>query len=171
MDIKEALENACKAYSDFEEACEEARNAGYKNGYQDGCNDKQHDLEYDYAKGLEDAWECARSIINHEVPYEFWDLASGQSTFEVFKHYSAKGAIEKVKEYKEYKAKQTEIKFGDILENLVNGYKYIALRVDEDGYVNCIDQYGRASTQHKGNFKIIEHNPQMENTFEKIRED
>lgn len=48
----------------------------YKVGYADGCSDKQHDLEHAYAKGLEDAWECARSVINNEVPFEFWNLAS-----------------------------------------------------------------------------------------------
>lgn len=74
------------------------------------------------------------------------------------------------KEYERTQKQDNEIKFGDILESYVNGYKYIALRVIADGYVICVDQYGRASTQHKGGFKIIEHNPQIENVFEKIRE-
>jgi hypothetical protein len=94
------------------EVCRAARKEGYKSGYQDGCNDKQHDLECDYAKGLADAWECARSVINNEVPFEFWNLASGQSNLEVFKHYSATGAIDKIKEYEE-KQKEPVFKVGD----------------------------------------------------------
>ena len=85
----------------------------YKAGYADGCNDKQHDLEYDYAKGLEDAWECARSVVDCKVPYDFWELASGQSMLAVFKHYSAKGAIEKIREYEEKQKEAAEIKVGD----------------------------------------------------------
>lgn len=100
------------------EVCRAARKEGYKSGYQDGCNDKQHDLECDYAKGLADAWECARSVINNEVPFEFWNLASGQSNLEVFKHYSATGAIDKIKEYEE-KQKEPVFKIGDRVETLV----------------------------------------------------
>lgn len=147
----------------------------YARGYNDGTN---HGIEIteakDYEQGLNDAWECARKIF---VPVnkgglrgeEVIQIFNSSAPSKIFDNYSALEAIAKIKEY-EKEQKQTEIKFGDILENLVNGYKYIALRVDEDGYVNCIDQYGRASTQCKGGFKIIEHNPQIEFVFEKIRE-
>lgn len=101
------------------EVCRVARKEGYKSGYQDGCNDKQHDLECDYANGLADAWECARSVINNEVPFEFWNLASGQSNLEVFNHYSATGAIDKIKEYEE-KQKEPPFKMGDRVRTLID---------------------------------------------------
>ena len=182
MNVREALDNI---YKEFEKTYEEAKKEGRE-------------------QGLEEAWECARSVVDCKVPFDFWELASGQSMLAVFRQYSAKEAIAKIKEYEEkqkhdcehcsktygtlgccdmvnnewvYSCKEghkeyeeKNIKFGDILESHINGYKYIALRVDEDGYVNCIDQYGRASTQHKGGFKVIEHNPQIESVFEKIRE-
>ena len=56
---------------------------------------------------MNEAWEAARNVVDCEVPFDFWDLASGQSNLAVFKHYSATGAIEKIKEY------ENRIKVGD----------------------------------------------------------
>lgn len=102
----------------------------YARGYNDGIEITE---AKDYEQGLNDAWKCARSIVDNEVPYDFWDLASGQSNLAVFKHYSAKGAIEKCKEYKEYKEKQKqtddEIKVGDEIYSLDKNYKSVVTAV------------------------------------------
>lgn len=104
----------------------------YKAGYADGCSDKQHDLEHDYAKGLEDAWECARSVVDCKVPFEFWELASGQSMLGVFKRYSAKEAIEKIREYEEEQKEAAEIKVGD--EVIYDREKCIVTAIANGGY-------------------------------------
>jgi len=88
----------------------------YEQGYKDGRADGYDAGELfggDYQKGLNDAWECARRVINCDVPYDFWELASGQSNLAIFKHYSAQGAIAKIKEYEEKQKQEDKIKVGD----------------------------------------------------------
>ena len=104
----------------------------YETGYADGCSDKQHDLEHDYAKGLEDAWECARNVVDCEVPFEFWELSSGQSMLAVFKRYSAKEAIEKIREYEKKQQEAAEIKVGD--EVIYDREKCIVTAIANGGY-------------------------------------
>lgn len=135
------------------EVCRTARKEGYKSGYQDGCNDKQHDLECDYAKGLADAWECARSVINNEVPFEFWNLASGQSNLEVFRRYSVKEAIEKIREYEEEQKKAAEIKIGDeVTDN--DGWNGVVTYISPDGaYLIILQKDGTALHWKKNIFK------------------
>lgn len=67
-----------------------------------------------YEDGLYEAWEAARNVVDCKVPFEFWNLASGQSNLEVFKHYSATGAIEKIKEYENRIKVGDEVKKGEI---------------------------------------------------------
>lgn len=140
MDIKEVLENACKAYSDFEEACEEARNVGYKNGYQDGCNDKQHDLEYDYAKGLEDAWELARKIVlpewdSNKKGYtinEMKEIWNRRGYSRILEDFTAQQALAKIKEYEEKQKEAAEIKVGD--EVIYDREKCVVTAIANGGY-------------------------------------
>lgn len=148
------------------EVCRAARKEGYKSGYQDGCNDKQHDLECDYAKGLADAWECARSVINNEVPFEFWNLASGQSNLEVFKHYSATGAIEKIKEY------ENRIKVGDevIDSNGMLEKRSVVVRVS-GSVITIMEGDGTVSRWEKEDFKKTgRHFPQIAEVLKQMQE-
>ena len=66
-----------------------------------------------YEDGLNEAWEAARTIVDCKVPFDFWELSSGQSMLGAFRLYSAKGAIEKIREYEEEQKEATEIKVGD----------------------------------------------------------
>jgi hypothetical protein len=110
-------------------------NEGYVDGYAKGLNDRKKEIEkakregYDegvtdtifntdtYTQGLNDAWECAKKIM--QLPND---------TQELF-YLSAKEAIAKIKEYEEEQQniKSCDIKFrvGDIviLNRDVCGYK------------------------------------------------
>ena len=153
------------------EVCRAARKEGYKSGSQDGCNDKQHDLECDYAKGLADAWECARSVINNEVPFEFWNLASGQSMLAVFRLYSAKEAIEKIREYEEEQKKAAEIKIGDEVTD-DDGWNGVVTFISPEGkYLVVTLQDGSALRWKKEHFKKTgRHFPQIEEVLQKMQE-
>lgn len=70
-----------------------------------------------YQRGLNAAWECARKIINNDVPWEEWNLRIGQSTDTVFDNYSASEALQKIKEYEEKQKADDEIKVGDEVLN------------------------------------------------------
>lgn len=110
MNVREALDNI---YKEFEKTYEEAKEEGRE-------------------QGLEEAWECARSVVDSKVPFEFWELPSGQSTLEVFKRYSAKEAIEKIREYEEKQKEATEIKVGD--EVIYDREKCIVTAIANGGY-------------------------------------
>ena len=99
----------------------------YEQGYSDGKGQKwtEEQLKTEsemYAKGLEDAWECARKIVCPSDCYEGGLAGHVKEIFGyeeylsrgIFKDFSASEAVDKIKEYEE-KQKQTndEIKVGD----------------------------------------------------------
>lgn len=92
--------------------------AGFEDGYIDGkgqkWTDDQSKAESEmYAKGLNDAWECARKLVASRT-IEEWDSLNDymdvESCIDAFKEYSASEAIEKIKEY-EAKQKQSETSY------------------------------------------------------------
>lgn len=144
----------------------------YKTGYADGCSDKQHDLEHDYAKGLEDAWEAARTVVDCKVPYDFWELSSGQSMLAVFKRYSAKEAIEKIREYEEEQKKAAEIKIGDeVTDN--DGWEGVVMWISPDGkYIVIMQKDGAALHWKKESFKKTgRHFPQIAEVLKQMQEE
>lgn len=141
----------------------------YKTGYADGCSDKQHDLEHDYAKGLEDAWECARSVVDCKVPYDFWELSSGQSMLAVFKHYSAKGAIEKIREYEEKQKEAAEIKVGDEIRH--NNRTSVILSFSNDGWATALSNSGVSSVNLKFWEKTGRHFSQVAEMLSRMQEE
>lgn len=85
-----------------------------------------------YEDGLNEAWEAARIVVDCKVPYDFWDMGSGQSMLAVFKRYSAKEAIEKIREYEEKQKEAAEIKVGD--EVIYDCEKCIVTAIANGGY-------------------------------------
>lgn len=73
----------------------------YKRGLEDGSADVKARVKGAYEKGLEDAWECARKILDAGVPYDYWDMGSGHHISYAIKRYSASEAMQKIKEYEE----------------------------------------------------------------------
>lgn len=82
-----------------------------------------------YEYGLNEAWEAARNVVDCKVPFDFWELASGQSMLAVFKRYSAKEAIEKIREYEEKQKEADEIKVGDEVYLLDENYHGVVTAV------------------------------------------
>ena len=111
----------------------------YKTGYEDGQKDWHNvDVERDkaYKKGFEDAWECARKIM--QLPND---------TQELF-YLSAEEAIAKIKEYEEYEEEQkNKIKLWDevIIKRSsfgFNGHKGVVTKILGDNLFEVMLNYG-----------------------------
>lgn len=85
-----------------------------------------------YEDGLNEAWEAARTVADCKVPFDFWELSSGQSMLAVFRRYSAKEAIGKIREYEEEQKKAAEIKVGD--EVIYDREKCVVTAIANGGY-------------------------------------
>lgn len=126
----------------------------------------KEESEKTYEDGLNEAWEAARNVVDCEVPFEFWDLASGQSNLAVFKHYSATGAIEKIKEY------ENRIKVGDevIDSNGMLEKRSVVVRVS-GSVITIMEGDGTVSRWEKEDFKKTgRHFPEIADVLKQIQE-
>jgi len=124
-----------------------------------------------YEDGLNDAWEAARTVVDCKVPYDFWELSSGQSMLAVFRRYSVKEAIEKIREYEEEQKKAAEIKIGDeVTDN--EGWDGVVTWIDPDGaYLIILQKDGTALRWKKESFKKTgRHFPQIEEVLKRLQE-
>lgn len=145
---------------------------GYDNGVFHGTNTNN---TRDYERGLHDAWKCARKIF---VPVnkgglsgdEVIQIFNSTAPYKIFDNYSASEAIAKIKEY-EKKQDDNEIKAGDEVISSISGFRYIVLRIDEDGYATCIDGRGKISVQQKGCFKAEKHNQSLTEALKRLQEE
>lgn len=156
------------------EVCKAARKEGYNAGLEDrnvNGNTLGNKIKEAYENGLSDAWECARSVVNCKVPYDFWEMGSGQSMLAVLKRYSAKEAIEKIREYEEEQKKAAEIKIGDeVTDN--DGWKGFVAGISPDGeYMVVVLQDGGALRWKKESFKKTgRHFPQIAEVLKQMQE-
>lgn len=72
-----------------------------------------------YQKGLENAWEAARKIIEMTSP-PYWEVFNEYKE-DLFGKITATEAIEKLKAYEEKQKADEDVKRGDILRNKTNG--------------------------------------------------
>ena len=124
-----------------------------------------------YEDGLNDAWEAARTVVDCKVPFDFWELSSGQSMLAVFRRYSVKEAIEKIREYEEEQKKAAEIKIGDeVTDN--DGWRGVVTWIHRDGkYVLIVQKDGNALHWKKESFKKTgRHFPQIAEVLKKMQE-
>lgn len=123
-----------------------------------------------YEDGLKEAWEAARTVVDCKVPYDFWELSSGQSMLAVLRHYSAKGAIEKIREYEEEQKKAAEIKIGDEVADGI-GKKSVVVRVYGE-FLTVVEGDGTA-IRREGNFfkKTGRHFPHIAEVLKKMQEE
>ena len=124
-----------------------------------------------YEDGLNDAWEAARNVVDCKVPFDFWELSSGQSMLGVFRLYSAKGAIEKIREYEEEQKKAAEIKIGDEVTD-DEGWNGVVTFISPEGkYLVVTLQDGNALRWKKESFKKTgRHFPQIEEVLKRLQE-
>ena len=88
----------------------------YKNGYEDGKKTSYNcagNIEAEYARGLNDAWECVKKIFRMNISERDAIFAEfGKSTRSVIMDMSASEVMSKIKEYEEQQ-KQDAIQVGD----------------------------------------------------------
>ena len=101
----------------------------FDRGYEQGLKDNSEEA---YQKGLNDAWECARKILNAVVPYDCWNMGSYNHISHAIKCYSASEAIEKIRQYEEQKKAEEEIKVGDRVRTIK----------DQDEFGHCLFPIG-----------------------------
>lgn len=146
-------------------------NYGTDEGVELKAEDKEQEMKA-YEDGLKEAWEAARTIVDCKVPYDFWELSSGQSMLAVLRHYSAKGAIEKIREYEEEQQKKAaEIKIGDeVTDN--DGWKGVVTFISpNDRYLVVTLQDGNALRWKKESFKKTgRHFPQIAEVLKQMQE-
>lgn len=70
-------------------------------------------LEAEYQRGLNDAWECARKIVEMADP-PYWGVFNEYKN-DLFGKISASEAIAKLKSYEEKQKAEDEIKVGDVV--------------------------------------------------------
>lgn len=124
-----------------------------------------------YEDGLNDAWGAARTIVDCKVPFDFWELSSGQSMLAAFRLYSAKGAIEKIREYEEEQKKAAEIKIGDEVTD-GDGWEGVATWISpDDEYLLIMQKEGTALRRKKESFKKTgRHFPQITEVLKQMQE-
>jgi preprotein translocase subunit YajC len=124
-----------------------------------------------YEDGLNDAWEAARTVVDCKVPFDFWELSSGQSMLAVFRRYSVKEAIEKIREYEEEQKKAAEIKIGDKVTD-DDGWEGVVTWISPDGeYLLIIQKDGTALHWKKESFKKTgRHFSQIEEVLKRLQE-
>lgn len=124
-----------------------------------------------YEDGLNDAWEAARTVVDCKVPFDFWELSSGQSMLAVFRRYSVKEAIEKIREYEEEQKKAAEIKIGDEVTD-DEGWNGVVTFISPDGkYLVVTLQDGNALRWKKESFKKTgRHFPEIAEVLKQMQE-
>ena len=102
--------------------------------------DAQKEIDEAYQRGLDDAWEAARKIVEMSDP-PYWGVFNEYKD-DLFKKITAAEAIEKLKAYEEKQKADDKIKVGD--EVIYNGTtKCIVVRPEDDErYASLIDSDG-----------------------------
>ncbi len=93
----------------FREYVEDIMDSMYKNGFEDGyskCN-AEHFNSHEYDKGLNDAWECMKSIYSLTTK-ERIEIFKDYEPYHILKKMTAFKAITKIEEYKKKLEKQCE---------------------------------------------------------------
>ena len=107
-----ALEGLCRDRN--QKVVDDAYQHGYDKGYKDKTNNDEVCKELAseaYQRGLNDAWEAARKIIEMPDP-PYWGVF-GEYKSDLFGKITASEAIEKLKAYEEKQKAADEIKVGD----------------------------------------------------------
>lgn len=138
----------------------------------------KEESEKTYEDGLNEAWECAKKIeaptvegglSGQELAQIFKD---GATLYKVFKNYSAREAVTRIKEYEEEQKKAAEIKIGDeVTDN--DGWNGVVTCISPDGeYLVVTLQDGSALRWEKEHFKKTgRHFPQIVEILNQMQEE
>lgn len=137
----------------------------------------KEESEKTYEDGLNEAWELAKKIeaptaegglSGQELALIFKD---GAQLYKVFKNYSARQAVTRIKEYEEEQKKAAEIKIGDeVTDN--DGWNGVVTCISPDGeYLVVTLQDGSALRWKKEHFKKTgRHFPQIAEVLKQMQE-
>ena len=120
-DINSSIKHINYSIDELLEDVENTLDELYSIAYEKGCSDMLNPdlVALWYNQGLIDAWECAKKMVNMSIDDRCTifndDLIYLKDTFE---KYSASEAIQKIKEYKETKEKQSNSKHCSILKDI-----------------------------------------------------
>ena len=125
------------AREDLEELTSDYINEHYgvlqDTAYQKGLHDGESKRRYcnEYQRGLNDAWEAARKIVEMSDP-PYWELFDEYKE-NLFGKISASEAIEKLKAYEDKQKADDEIKVGDEVRH-DRGWTAVVTSIDNVGF-------------------------------------
>ena len=154
--------NRTQIMNSIENRVRQAYNSGYDTGFHDGetaeYNNWQDRQKDGYHKGLEEAWECAKSLCHTYHSFELRKIFDYDDADVVLAHFTAYEAIEKIREYEsKLNELDKEIKVGDEIV-YETGAKSVVSNIANDFYY-CLDGVGYPQERCE---KTGRHFPQIE---------
>ena len=125
-----ALEGLCRDRN--QKVVDDAYQHGYDKGYKDKTNNDEVCKELAseaYQRGLNDAWEAARKIIEMPDP-PYWGVF-GEYKSDLFGKITASEAIEKLKAYEEKQKAGEDVKRGDVVIRVDDDTRYLVTYVGD----------------------------------------
>ncbi|MCR5727215.1 MAG: hypothetical protein K6G24_07100 [Lachnospiraceae bacterium] len=176
---------AKETISQTEGLCKEVTNCirnaydrGYKQGFKDGNYNKEFfcnlNFEHGTYKGLDDAWECARKIVQREANGEENIVDERLDGYDTFMTYTAAECITRIKEYEEkQKQADSEVKVGDeVVDDC--GIKSVVVtdEITSDGCVSLLTNYYQTTQLYpiKKLRKTGRHFDQIAEVLEQLKE-
>ena len=125
---------------------ESIRKEAYEQGYTDGR--KKHEVEVyaiaytngkqdGYQKGLNDAWEAARTLWNTPNRKEVFGHITFNTTLTTL---TAQETIEKIRQYEQ--ENEEEIQVGDEVKSIERGWTAVVVRISNDDSLILMDSNG-----------------------------
>lgn len=141
----------------IENRVRQAYNSGFEEGKVAGY--EKTDIWQDgFHKGLEEAWECAKSLSHTYQVFELRKIFEYEDADEVLTHFTAYEAIEKIRAYEsKLNEPDKEIRVGDEIV-YETGAKSVVSRIRDD-FCYCIDGVGYPKERCE---KTGRHFPQIE---------
>ena len=154
---------------------EQVREDAFKNGYDAACKDIdiKSKINAAYRKGMEDAWDAARTLWNTPNRKEIF----GHTTFNtVLTTLTAQETIEKIRQYEQEKEEELGIqryfkKGEEVID--ADGTKAVVLDVSEDNYCQVYTENGCIYNWHIHTYKFHKtgrHFTEIAEVIEKMRE-
>lgn len=123
--------NRTQIMNSIENRVRQAYNSGYDTGFHDGETagyDKTDIWQDGFHKGLEEAWECAKSLSHTYQVFELRKIFEYEDADEVLTHFTAYEAIEKIRAYESKlnePDKEYEIQIGDEVMSIYGDKGYV----------------------------------------------
>lgn len=166
--MKDFESNRTQIMNSIENRVRQAYNSGYDMGFHDGeiagYSNWQDGMKNGFRKGLEEAWECAKSLNYKYHSFELRQIFDYDDADVVLAHFTAYEAIEKIREYEsKLNEPDKEIRVGDEIV-YETGAKSVVSRIRDD-FCYCIDGVGYPKERCE---KTGRHFPQIEEVIKQM---